>query len=99
MFITCEEVKRFIKEQQAQLVDVRTPEEFAMSQLPGAVNLPLHEIHVTAEPKLDKSLPVIVFCRSGQRSQMALQILQSLGFSEVYNMGPYQAWYQCPDIA
>jgi len=28
-----------------------------------------------------------------------MQILQSLGFSTVYNMGPYQAWYQCPDVA
>jgi len=99
MFIACEEVKRLIKEQNAQLVDVRTPEEFAMSQLPGALNLPLHEIHITAETKLDRNLPVIVFCRSGQRSHMAMQILQSLGLSTVYNMGPYQAWYQCPDVA
>ncbi|PLA74771.1 sulfurtransferase [Hydrogenovibrio sp. SC-1] len=99
MFTQCEEVKQLIKEQNAQLVDVRTPEEFAMSQLPGAVNLPLHEIHITAETKLDKNLPVIVFCRSGQRSQMAMQLLQSFGFGSVYNMGPYQAWYQCPDVA
>lgn len=99
MFTSCEEVKQLIKNQNAQLVDVRTPEEFAMSQLPGAVNLPLHEIHLAAEAKLDKTLPVIVFCRSGQRSMMAMQLLQSLGFDAVYNMGPYQAWYQCPDVA
>lgn len=97
MFIACEEVKQLIKQQNAQLVDVRTPEEFTMSQLPGALNLPLHEIHMTAETQLDKDRPVIVFCRSGQRSQMAMQILQSQGFSSVHNMGPYQAWYQCPD--
>ena len=99
MFVACEEVKQLIKEQRGQLVDVRTPEEYAMSQLPNAVNLPLHELHLIAESKLDKTLPVIVFCRSGQRSHMAMQILQSLGFKAVYNMGPYQAWFQCPDVA
>ncbi|MDG4812369.1 rhodanese-like domain-containing protein [Hydrogenovibrio sp. 3SP14C1] len=97
MFTACEDVKRLIKEKNAQFVDVRTPEEFAMSKLPGAVNIPLQDIDRVGDSMLNKDMPVIVFCRSGQRSHMAMQILLSLGFDEVYNMGPYQAWYQCPD--
>ena len=94
MFISCDETKKLINERNAQFVDVRTPEEFISRQLPGAKNIPLHIIEDQC-PTLDKSRPVVVFCRSGQRSQMALQILKSKGFSEVYNMGSYMAWNQC----
>jgi phage shock protein E len=94
MFISCDETKKLINERNAQFVDVRTPEEFISSQLPGAKNIPLHIIEDQCAT-LDKSRPVVVFCRSGQRSQMALQILKSKGFSEVYNMGSYMAWNQC----
>lgn len=95
MFISCEEAKRLVNEENAQLVDVRTPEEFMSSQLPGAINIPLHEIDQVAGQKLDKSRPIVVFCRSGQRSFMAQQILMRQNFDKVHNMGPYMAWYQC----
>lgn len=98
MFIPCDDAKRLIKEKQAQLVDVRTPEEFAMSKLPGAINIPLQDIDRVGESMLDKDRPVIVFCRSGQRSHMAMQILLSQNFGEVYNLGSYMAWQQCPDV-
>ncbi len=98
MFIPCEDAKRLIKEKSAQLVDVRTPEEFAMSKLPGAVNIPLQDIDRVGEAMLDKDLPVIVFCRSGQRSHMAMQILMSQSFDEVHNLGSFMAWHQCPDL-
>ncbi len=97
MFISCEDVKKLVKEHNAQLVDVRTPPEFEMSKVPGAINIPLQALEARAS-ELDKDCPVIVFCRSGSRSHMAQQILQMLGFREVYNMGPYTAWYQCPDL-
>ena len=97
MFIQCDEAKRLLKEQSAQFVDVRTPEEFESSRLPGAVNIPLQDIDRLAEGNLKKEIPVIVFCRSGQRSHMAMQILQAQGFSEVHNLGSYMAWGQCPD--
>lgn len=97
MFISCEDTKQLIKDKQAQLVDVRTPEEFVSTQLPGAINIPLHEIDQVAALKLDKARPVVVFCRSGQRSYMAQQILMGQGFVDVHNMGPFSAWFQCPD--
>ncbi|MBO1924332.1 MULTISPECIES: rhodanese-like domain-containing protein [Thiomicrorhabdus] len=96
MFIACEEAKQLVKNKNAQLVDVRTPEEYEASKIPEATNLPLQELDRLAA-QLDKSRPVVVFCRSGQRSQMAMQMLLSMGFAEVYNLGPYMAWHQCPD--
>ncbi len=98
MFIPCDDAKRLVKEKNAQLVDVRTPEEFAMSKLPGAINIPLQDIDRVGESMLDADLPVIVFCRSGQRSHMAMQILLSQNFSEVYNLGSFMSWHQCPDL-
>ncbi len=95
MFIPCEDAKRLIKEKNAQLVDVRTPEEFESSKLPGAINIPLQDIDYIGIHKLQKELPVVVFCRSGQRSHMAMQILLSQGFNEVHNLGSYMAWNQC----
>jgi phage shock protein E len=97
MFISCEETKKLIKEQNAQFVDVRTPEEFQENRLPGAVNIPLQIIDQVAESELKKDVPVVVFCRSGQRSGMAMQILKSQGFVEVHNMGPSTAYAMCPD--
>lgn len=97
MFISCEEAKQLVKNQNAQLVDVRTPEEFEATKIQQAVNLPLQQLDSLAA-QLDKSRPIVVFCRSGQRSQMAMQMLMSMGYSDVHNMGPYTAWQQCPDI-
>ncbi len=98
MFIPCEDAKRLIKEKDAQLVDVRTPEEFENCKLPSAINLPLQSIDYMGVHRLSKERPVVLFCRSGQRSEMAMQILLSQGFSEVYNLGPYTVWNDCPDL-
>lgn len=92
MFISCEETKELIKEKNAQFIDVRTLPEFMSLQLPDAVNIPLDQIGQVAETQLDKSRPIIVFCRSGSRSSMAMQILQSMGFTDVHNMGSYSVW-------
>lgn len=97
MFTSCEMCKALIKDKAAYLVDVRTPPEFESSRLPGAINLPLQTLEQTVEQYLEKDRPVILFCRSGSRSQMAMQMLQQMGYPEVYNMGPYQAWYECED--
>lgn len=99
MFISCEETKTLMKTRQAQLVDVRTPEEFTMSNLPSSVNVPLNELEHLANSKIDKDRPVVVFCHSGRRSHMAMQVLMAMGYAEVYNMGPFMAWFQCPDVA
>jgi|DewCreStandDraft_1066081.scaffolds.fasta_scaffold00034_100 phage shock protein E len=72
----------------AQVVDVRTPEEFRQGHLPGATNVPLDQLSRLA-PKVfpDKTQPLLLYCRSGRRSEMALQELRSLGYSNVWNLG------------
>ena len=79
-------------ESQALIVDVRTPEEFADGHYPGAINIPhdtilegLEQLGVTEET------PVILYCRSGNRSGQAEQVLQKKGFTEARNAGGLEA--------
>lgn len=68
----------------AFLVDVRTPEEFAEGSFPGSVNIPLSEVeNRVAEFEGKKS--VIVFCRTGNRSAQAIEILENNGIEKVTN--------------
>jgi len=78
----------------AQLVDVREPEEWAETGVPeGAVLLPLGDVEARAAAELAADSPVYVICRSGNRSRTASDILVGLGFTEVYNVdGGVNAW-------
>jgi phage shock protein E len=73
---------------QALIVDVRTSEEFADGHYPGAINIPhetilegLNQLGVTTDTS------VILYCRSGNRSGQAEQVLQEKGFTEARNAG------------
>ena len=63
----------------AQLVDVRLPEEFAKGRLPGAINLPLPRIRELARA-LDSNSVYVVYCDSGRRSASATYLLSERGF-------------------
>jgi phage shock protein E len=74
------------------LIDVRTAEEFGAGHLLGAVNIPYDSIgEKIANVLPDKSAPIILYCRSGRRSAIALKTLQSLGYKSVINAGGYEA--------
>jgi len=73
------------------LVDVRTPEEFASGHIQNAVNIPVE----TLQTRLDEvpgGVPVVVYCRSGNRSASAAQILVENGFQQVYDLGGIKDW-------
>ncbi|KYP81094.1 FAD-dependent oxidoreductase [Ferroacidibacillus organovorans] len=69
----------------AILIDVREPSEVAEGILPGAIHIPLDELRARIT-EIDRSRPHVVYCRSGQRSYFAYQILRGLGVREVYNL-------------
>jgi rhodanese-related sulfurtransferase len=83
---------QFVESSQAHLlVDVRTPEEFASGHIPGAVNIPLQELEGRlAEVPTDS--PVVVYCRSGNRSAQAADLLQEAGYTQIYDLGGIAAW-------
>jgi phage shock protein E len=76
----------------AALVDVRTPEEYQSGHLPGAINIPVDEISTRASEIGANTRPVVTYCRSGARSGRAANVLRSLGFTNVVNLGPKAAW-------
>jgi thioredoxin len=71
----------------SQILDVRTPEEFASDHIDNAKNVNwLGNTFVTDAEKLDKSKPVFVYCKSGGRSQKASEKLSELGFTTIYQL-------------
>lgn len=75
------------------LIDVRQPEEFAHDgHIKGARLLPLPAL-ATRLDELPKDAPIVCICRSGNRSQVACELLQRQGFTNVTNVvGGMQAW-------
>jgi thioredoxin 1 len=72
---------------EAQLVDVRTEEEYAEGHLNRSLNIDIRSADFDVKiGKLDKAKPVFVYCRSGGRSSSAAEKLVELGFTEIYNM-------------
>ena len=78
----------------AQILDVRTPEEFAAGHIEGAENRNYYDDDFEEQlKKLDKNKTVLVYCKSGGRSGKASAQLQALEFHKVYDLeGGYTAW-------
>lgn len=69
------------------ILDVRTPEEFLGECIENAVNLDYYSDTFKNDlDELDKNKTYLIYCRSGRRSENALNIMKELGFREVYNM-------------
>ncbi|TLM97393.1 MAG: rhodanese-like domain-containing protein [Actinobacteria bacterium] len=76
----------------AQVVDVRTPSEFQLGHIPGAVNVPVDQIQAQSA-SWDKNATYVIYCASGARSQIAVDLLKAAGFANLkhFNTG-IQAW-------
>lgn len=73
------------------LVDVRTPEEFATGHIAGAVNISLQSLPQRMD-SLPKDQPIVLYCRSGNRSNTAAQMLARAGYTQVYDLGGIIDW-------
>ncbi len=72
---------------EAQLLDVRTPGEYGADNIPNATNIDWNGEDFSKKVLvLDKSKPVLVYCKSGGRSAQAAAALHEMGFTEIYNM-------------
>jgi len=80
------------QEEGAQVLDVRTPGEFARGHIPGAINIPLDDLRGRLAD-LPHDRKIIVHCQVGLRSYLASRILLQCGFTEVYNLsGGYRTY-------
>ena len=71
----------------ATILDVRTPEEFSGGHYPDAINIPLDELTQRINEIKEMKQPIVAYCRSGNRSGMAVSILKQNSITEVYNGG------------
>ena len=76
------------------IIDVREPDEFAEGRIPGATLIPLGQL-ANRTDEVPTDVPVVIVCRSDNRSGEAVQILRRAGFTNIHNMtGGMIAWNQ-----
>lgn len=83
-----QEFQQKIESGNVQLVDVRTAEEYTEGHIPHAMLANWKDMKAFRKTarKLDKKLPVLVYCKSGNRSKAASEWLLKKGFKEVYEL-------------
>ena len=76
------------------ILDVRTQEEVAEGMIEKAINIDYEkDDFITKVNALDKSKPILVYCKGGGRSADAVQIMEGIGFSKIYNLEDgYEGW-------
>jgi phage shock protein E len=78
------------------VLDIRTPEEYAAGTIEGSVNMDFYAADFADQlAALDRDATYVLFCRSGNRSATAAQMMRDLDFAEVYEInGGIVAWSQ-----
>ncbi len=86
------EAVKLIDEKNAIILDVRTNEEYESGHIENALNIPLDLINNITSYISDKNTYIIVYCKSGNRSKSALELLNKMGYYNVYNLGAMSNW-------
>lgn len=92
--VNIDQLTRLVNQQNAQLVDVRSKEEFAQGHIVNAINMPLADIS-EGKAKLDKlkKKPVVVYCQVGRTSLTACKQFTDAGIEQVFNLqGGINSW-------
>lgn len=84
--------QRFGATQQAHLLlDVRLPEEFTAEHIAGATNIPVQILQERLH-EVPADRPVVFYCRSGNRTKRAAEILTQAGYCDLYDLGGIIQW-------
>jgi rhodanese-related sulfurtransferase len=82
-----------LRENRAQLIDVREPWEFATSHVENSVAMPMGEVPARAHTELDPDEHLVILCHHGQRSLNVTAWLRNQGFEQVQSLrGGIDAW-------
>ena len=95
-WVNTTQATHLINREDALIVDVRNPDEFATGHVLGAKNVPLARLDATGgDLAKRKDRPVIVYCDGGERAAKAAAALRKHGFARVMNLsGGIGAWQQ-----
>jgi len=88
---TAEEAYTLIQQNQLDptfiIIDVRTPEEFAEGHIEGAINIDFQSENFGGQiDELNRNNKYLIYCRSGNRSRGALEVMVEMDFKEVYHL-------------
>ena len=93
--LTASDFNKAIENNNVQLVDVRTTQEFNQGAIDSALNIDFfqQDKFKSEFEKLDRDQPVYLYCHSGNRSHQAALKLETMGFIEIYDLkGGYMMW-------
>ena len=92
--ITYNDALKLINDNNAIIIDVRTETEYNEEHIDDAILMTLDTINenVAKDVINSKDSYVIVYCRSGNRSKQAQELLNNLGYTNVYNLGSINNW-------
>lgn len=92
--VSASEFDKEIKRDSVQLVDVRTPQEYAEGHIDGALNINVQseDFQQTVKNELSKDSIILIYCRSGKRSLKAAGILTRLGYKVINLKGGIIEW-------
>ena len=81
-------ISQFQSDENAIILDVRTPEEFETSRIPNSKNIDFYnpQNFMQEIEKLNKDNSYYLYCRTGVRSANSCQLMNELGFNKVYNL-------------
>lgn len=86
-------VENFENEEDTFIIDVRELDEYEEGHIINSINIPLSIIgSINDVPEINKDSKIIVYCRSGNRSKSAQARLNSMGYTNVYDMGGILDW-------
>ena len=74
------------------IIDVREEDEFESGHLINSYNIPLSRLDDIENENISKDSKIIIYCRSGNRSKTAQERLNSMGYTNVYDMGGIFNW-------
>ena len=92
--INAEEAKAIIDtEENIVILDVRTKAEFDDGYIPNAILIPDAKLKEEVEMKIpDKDTKILIYCRSGNRSEKSAKILIEMGYNNVFDFGGIMDW-------
>ena len=93
--LSYDDFKNQINNDNVLLFDIRTMDEFNSGHLKGSINIDFYEEKLFDKffKKVNKSKPIYIYCRSGNRSKKSSEKLKKLGFVKIFDLeGGYKNW-------
>ncbi len=92
--LTPEEAKEMMETEDVIIIDVRTEEEFRQKHIERAILIPDYDLDKLAAKMLpDKDATILLYCRSGNRSERASHLLIGMGYQNIYDFGGIIDWH------